>query len=102
MMIFKQEIMQRDFPAQHPVIKEYKGPDILMFAAKLTGNRYKTTVVMSCGKTGSGDPYAMLDRSPCGSGTAALMALLWEEQKIQGIMSKNSTKCQYRSAAFRW
>ena len=42
----------------------------------------KNTVVMSAGSSESGEFPAILDRSPCGSGTAAVMANLWHKEKL--------------------
>ena len=43
----------------------------------------KNTVVMSAGPAKNGRFPAILDRSPCGSGTAAVMANLWQKGKLQ-------------------
>ena len=42
----------------------------------------KNTVVMSSGISKSGFFPAILDRSPCGSGSAAIMANLWHKGKL--------------------
>ena len=42
----------------------------------------KNTVIMSSGKSQNGKYSSMLDRSPCGSGTAAVMANLWGKGKL--------------------
>lgn len=70
-------------PVQHPEF-DYPGCDILCFRGPLQrdadgGVRARNTVVMSNGvlKWGCPETYTgMLDRSPCGTGTAAVMALL--------------------------
>ena len=55
---------------QHPTF-DYTGPDIMAFRGPWRRGAVATnTVVMSNGYSG------MLDRSPCGSGTCAIMALL--------------------------
>ena len=57
-------------PVQHPTF-DYPGPDIMAFRGPWRRGAVATnTVVMSNGYSG------MLDRSPCGSGTCAIMALL--------------------------
>ena len=62
---------QRDYPVEHPTF-DYPGPDILAFRGPplSRGADARNAVVMSNGYSG------MLDRSPCGSGTCAIMALL--------------------------
>lgn len=66
-------------PVQHPCL-DYPGPDILVFTAPPrpgSGATATNTVVMSNGELDWSKPEtcaAMLDRSPCGSGTAAVMA----------------------------
>jgi len=70
---------QEQHPVQHPTL-DYPGPDILVFTAQPrpdSGATATNTVVMSNGKLDWDKPdtwTAMLDRSPCGSGTAAVMA----------------------------
>ena len=58
-------------PVQHPTF-DYPGPDILAFRGPPLSRDAdaRNAVVMSNGYSG------MLDRSPCGSGTCAIMALL--------------------------
>ena len=58
-------------PVDHPDV-DYPGPDILAFRAPspTAGVAARNAVVMSNGFSG------MIDRSPCGSGTCAIMALL--------------------------
>ena len=60
----------------HPTL-DYPGPDILVFTATTEDRHHRTnTVVMSNGVLDWERPdthTAMLDRSPCGSGTAAVM-----------------------------
>lgn len=70
-------ILQTKHPVKHPEM-DYSGPDILVFTSGIQKEseglfRGKNTVVMSNGHS------AMLDRSPCGSGTAAVMANLWHK-----------------------
>ena len=72
-------------PVHHPDF-EYIGPDILAFrdspSAKAVAERgahARNAVVMSTGKLEWEDPSTWrgnIDRSPCGSGTSAIMALL--------------------------
>jgi len=72
------------FPIDHPVIK-YPGPDILAFTSTKSG-RHVNTVVMSNGTLDWKDEdtfTAMLDRSPCGSGTASIMANLYFKGKLK-------------------
>lgn len=60
----------RCVPPRHPRF-DYPGPDILAFRGPPMGDAdARNAVVMSNGYAG------MLDRSPCGSGTCAIMALL--------------------------
>ena len=62
-------------PVQHPTF-DYPGPDIMAFRGPWRRGAVATnTVVMSNGYSG------MLDRSPCGSGTCAIMALLQERPR---------------------
>ena len=65
-------------PVDHPDF-DYPGPDILAFRgpSATPGVDAKNTVVMSNGYSG------MLDRSPCGSGTCAIMALLHERGELR-------------------
>jgi len=72
-------------PVSHPTLN-YKGPDILIFTTKpeRDGNvvSASNTVVMTNKDLvwGNPDTYsAMLDRSPCGSGTASVMASLFNK-----------------------
>ena len=69
---------QAQWPVQHPDF-DYPGPDILAFRgpSATPGVDAKNTVVMSNGYSG------MLDRSPCGSGTCAIMALLHARGDLQ-------------------
>lgn len=70
-------------PVSHPCI-DYPGPDILVFREKATRSpggvlHARNTVVMSNGALDWERPEtwtAMLDRSPCGTGTCAVMAQL--------------------------
>ena len=67
---------------------DYPGPDILAFTSnqrKIGSTVYgKNTVVMSAGQTTNENEFsAILDRSPCGSGTAAIMVNL-HHKKILG------------------
>jgi len=76
-------------PVRHPVHTDYEGVDILVFtqlgatpgATDLDADAVygKNTVVMSKGKLewqNSATHTGMLDRSPCGTGTCAVMAIL--------------------------
>lgn len=78
---------QEQHPINHPEL-EYPGPDILVFTGppdKETGASAKNTVVMSNGTLDWSKPEtcsAMLDRSPCGSGTASVMALRHHEGQL--------------------
>ena len=68
-------------PVQHPEI-DYPGVDILVYRGDATpgsGASAKNTVVMSNTKLSWEKPETwtgMLDRSPCGTGTCAVMAVL--------------------------
>jgi len=70
---------QEQHPVEHPTMS-YPGPDILVFTGPPrpgSGASATNTVVMSNGQLDWNRPdtfTAMLDRSPCGSGTAAVMA----------------------------
>jgi len=70
---------QDQHPVEHPTMS-YPGPDILVFTGPPrpgSGASATNTVVMSNGQLDWNRPdtfTAMLDRSPCGSGTAAVMA----------------------------
>lgn len=87
---------REQFPVQHPAI-DYPGPDILVFTTKVSrdGNVVtgKNTVVMSNGELIWDNPdthTAMLDRSPCGSGTAAVMAVLFAKgELVEGDVFKH-------------
>jgi len=71
-------------PVSHPTM-DYPGPDILVWTEG-TGLARKNTVVMSNGVLDWEKPEswsAMLDRSPCGSGTAAVMALLYDRGELK-------------------
>ena len=64
---------REQFPVQHP-IEDYPGVDILAFRS---GN--KNAVIMSNNELDWDKPEtwtAMIDRSPCGTGTCAIMATL--------------------------
>lgn len=77
---------QEKFPVNHPDF-DYPGPDILAFTSTKTG-RHVNTVVMSNGSfdwTRPSSWNAMLDRSPCGSGTAAIMT----NRVSKGMLSKD-------------
>eukprot|EP00812_Abedinium_dasypus_P010207 NODE_383_length_1614_cov_103.636305.p1 GENE.NODE_383_length_1614_cov_103.636305~~NODE_383_length_1614_cov_103.636305.p1 ORF type:complete len:362 (+),score=92.63 NODE_383_length_1614_cov_103.636305:136-1221(+) len=67
-------------PVQHPEY-DYAGPEILVFTAPGGGGAHgKNAVVMSNGQLLWDKPETwtgMLDRSPCGTGTCAVMALRW-------------------------
>ena len=70
---------------------DYPGPDILAFTSnqrKIGSTVFgKNTVVMSAGQTTNENEFsAILDRSPCGSGTAAIMVNLHHKK----ILGKNN------------
>jgi len=75
-------------PVSHPNL-DYPGPDILVFTTPPPPGSQSTgrnTVVMSNGVLDWSKPEtftAMLDRSPCGSGTAAVMATLHHRGELQ-------------------
>jgi len=76
-------------PVDHPTL-HYPGPDILVFRTDPVrdGQRVlsRNTVVMSNKELvwGDADTYSgMLDRSPCGSGTAAVMASLFKKGLLE-------------------
>jgi proline racemase len=72
---------REQFPVQHPT-ENYPGVDILVFRGPATpgsGAHAKNAVVMSNNVLDWGKPEtwtAMLDRSPCGTGTCAVMTVL--------------------------
>ena len=72
---------REQFPAQHPAY-DYPGPDILVFrgpASPGSGAHARNAVVMSNGELDWGKPETwtgMIDRSPCGTGTSAVMAVM--------------------------
>merc|ERR1719215_217568 len=77
------------YPVNHPTL-EYPGPDILVFMAKPNKEAdlfvSQNTVVMSNGQLDWNNPdtfTAMLDRSPCGSGTAAVITLLHHKKVMK-------------------
>lgn len=76
-------------PVQHPEI-DYPGCDILVFrepAERRDGKVYaRNTVVMSNNKLDWSKPSTwtgMIDRSPCGTGTCAVMASLYARGELQ-------------------
>ena len=75
---------RQQHPVNHPEF-DYPGPDILVFRGPGTrlpgggGLRARNAVVMSNGELDWDRPETwtgMLDRSPCGTGTCAVMAVL--------------------------
>ena len=71
---------REQFPVNHPEL-DYPGCDILVFREPSNNNRLKAknAVVMSNNELDWDRPEtftAMLDRSPCGTGTCAVMAVL--------------------------
>eukprot|EP00945_MAST-04E_sp_MAST-4E-sp1_P006133 g6133.t1 len=72
---------REQFPVNHPT-EDYPGVDILVFRGKAgeeSDAHAKNTVVMSNCALDWGRPEtwtAMLDRSPCGTGTCAVMAVM--------------------------
>ena len=70
-------------PVSHPTM-EYEGPDILAWVSG-SGLSRRNTVVMSNKVLDWARPETqtgMLDRSPCGSGTASVMALLHQKGEL--------------------
>merc|ERR1719220_629419 len=70
-------------PVSHPTM-DYPGPDILVWTSG-SGLTRTNTVVMSNKELVWDNPdthSAMLDRSPCGSGTAAVMAWLHDKGEL--------------------
>mmetsp|Transcript_6330 Transcript_6330/g.8297 ORF Transcript_6330/g.8297 Transcript_6330/m.8297 type:complete len:245 (+) Transcript_6330:562-1296(+) len=78
---------REQYPVKHPEI-DYEGCDILVFCASPTPNsnaHAKNAVVMSNTELKWDDPQTwtgMIDRSPCGTGTSAVMALLHYKGKL--------------------
>ena len=71
-------------PISHPTM-EYEGPDILAWTQG-SGLSRTNTVVMSNKELDWARPdtqTGMLDRSPCGSGTASVMALLHHKGELE-------------------
>lgn len=72
---------REQFPVDHPT-EDYPGVDILVFRGKASedsGAHSRNTVVMSNCELDWNKPEtwtAMLDRSPCGTGTCAVMAVM--------------------------
>eukprot|EP00494_Astrolonche_serrata_P006760 UN06785 len=79
---------REQFPVNHPEF-HYPGVDIMAFRApadKNTDADAKNAVVMSNGKLvwSKKETYTgMIDRSPCGTGTTAIMAMLWHKKKLK-------------------
>ncbi|CAB9521333.1 Trans-3-hydroxy-L-proline dehydratase [Seminavis robusta] len=72
-------------PVQHPTV-DYPGVDILVFRETPTTTIARNTVVMSNTVLDWDKPEtwtAMLDRSPCGTGTCAVMAVLHARGELQ-------------------
>ncbi len=78
---------REQFPVQHPLI-DYPGCDIMVFRGPPSpgsGATSKNAVVMSNGVLDWDRPEtwtAMIDRSPCGTGTCAVMASLWARGEL--------------------
>jgi proline racemase len=72
---------QEQLPVVHPENPEIAGVTIAQLTAPptVTGADAKNCVVVSTGSRGTG----VLDRSPCGTGTCARMAVLHEKGKLQ-------------------
>lgn len=74
-------------PVDHPLYT-YPGPDILVFRgppSKRSGAHSRNCVVMSNGPLDFSKPETwtgMIDRSPCGSGTCAVMATMFERGEL--------------------
>lgn len=71
---------REQFPVNHPLV-DYPGCDILVFREPSSDNplKAKNAVVMSNKQLDWNNPAswtAMLDRSPCGTGTCAVLAVL--------------------------
>jgi proline racemase len=81
---------REQYPVQHPTV-HYPGVDILVFREAPTRNdnnqlHAKNTVVMSNNELHWDKPEtwtAMLDRSPCGTGTCAVMAVMHARGELQ-------------------
>jgi len=73
-------------PVNHPLFA-YPGVDILVFTQPGTNtSNPKNTVVMSNNKLDWSKPETwtgVLDRSPCGTGTCAVMAALWNKNQLR-------------------
>eukprot|EP01064_Diplonema_japonicum_P002943 TRINITY_DN11908_c0_g1_i1.p1 TRINITY_DN11908_c0_g1~~TRINITY_DN11908_c0_g1_i1.p1 ORF type:complete len:357 (+),score=97.00 TRINITY_DN11908_c0_g1_i1:59-1129(+) len=81
------EVIKAAAKEQHPVNHpeyDYPGPDILVFVDQ-EGGVNRNTVIMSNGELRWDDEMtwtAMIDRSPCGTGTCAVMATLFSRGKL--------------------
>jgi proline racemase len=79
---------REQFPVDHPT-EDYPGVDILVFRGKASENsgaHSKNTVVMSNCELDWNKPEtwtAMLDRSPCGTGTCAVMAVMHARNELK-------------------
>ena len=87
---------REQLPVEHPTMP-YRGPDILVFRGALSevvasrgtsGRtfRARNAVVMSNGRLDWERPSTwtgMIDRSPCGTGTCAVMAALWARGEMR-------------------
>jgi len=79
---------QEQHPVKHPSF-DYLGPDIMVFRGPPDPESQahaKNAVVMSNGKLSWEKPSTwtgMIDRSPCGTGTCAVMATLWAKGKLK-------------------
>mmetsp|Transcript_55949 Transcript_55949/g.112127 ORF Transcript_55949/g.112127 Transcript_55949/m.112127 type:complete len:320 (-) Transcript_55949:160-1119(-) len=78
-------------PFAHPLFPDYVGPDIMVWRAppkdpSTNGAHARNAVVMSNGTLDWDRPSTwtgMLDRSPCGTGTCAVMAILWARNQLK-------------------
>lgn len=73
---------REQFPVQHPVV-DYPGVDIMVWRDE---ENSRNTVVMSNNKLDWNKPdtwTGMLDRSPCGTGTCAVMSVLHARGKLK-------------------
>eukprot|EP00122_Pirum_gemmata_P003603 Pgem_evm1s3259 len=79
---------REQFPVVHP-IENYPGVDILVFrgqASKNSGAHAKNCVIMSNCELDWNKPEtwtAMIDRSPCGTGTCAVMASMYARKQLE-------------------
>lgn len=78
---------QEQHPVQHPEL-DYPGCDILAFRgppSEGSSAHARNAVVMSTGKLDWAKPGSWkgnIDRSPCGTGTSAIMAAMWDKGEL--------------------